>query len=156
MEITEATLLSLKNYVRYKNLIPKHDCYWWLKSSLYILDDYKRCSTVVDNHGDLHLCNVAYDFGVSPALKISDLKSSDYQIGDKFEFGEHTFTIISDTLAQCNDIIGKCSFNRNRSLDNKTATKYKNSDIKKIIDKWYDKSLEKIKSEEKEEEVELE
>ena len=87
-------------------------------------------------------------FGVRPALEIS--KSSGYKIGESVDFGGHSFTIISDTYALCDDMIGECAFRKDFKAKN--SNEYEASDIKRYVEAWFEKvkeqSREEIDSEE--------
>ena len=135
--ITEgAILLSKKEYEAYKSLISPCDSFrWWLRSpgnsdknvmSVYGVDGS------VDNRG----CYVDRELGVRPALLIENLEFTNFGIGDKFIFGEHSFTIISKYYALCDDVIGKCAFKKDITVPNAVA--YKTSDVKKYIDDWFE------------------
>ena len=138
MEITGATLLSKEEYEASKDNIPPFDNWWWLRSpSIY--DKYYNQAVCVDgDYGNLIDSgeNVALgEIGVRPALCISNLSSSNLQIGDKFEFGDRNFTIISDKYALCDESIGECVFRMDWTAED--ANDYEASDVKKYIDDWF-------------------
>ena len=144
--ITGATLLSASE-VKYLNKeILKADNDWWLRSSG---DNVSRVACVVGDIG--YVCNsgtyATYSFGVRPVLQLENLGSSNYQIGESVYFGGHSFTIISDTYALCDDVIGKCAFCKDSKAEN--ANEYETSDVKKFIDDWFEKAKEQVKDKEK-------
>ncbi len=108
---------------------------WWLRSPG---DDcfvaYVYTFGRVDCVGDFAwLCN----FCVRPVLEI-DIESSVFMIGDTFRFGGKNFRIISDKLAFCLDDIGTSLFRRDdRTLDDND---YELSDVKKIVDQWFEEA----------------
>ena len=71
-----------------------------------------------------------------PALKITNLESSIYQIGDTLSFGDHSFTVISEKYALCDEIIEKRPF----CADLNRTNNYGASDIKVFVDNWFDRT----------------
>ena len=150
--ITGATLLSVEEAKNLDKEILKADKDWWLRSPAHYAN-YATC--VGGDSGCVYIAgsNVKGNFGVRPALKLSNLESSNLQIWDKFTFGNHDFTIISDCYALCNDCVGRCTFRKDSEAEN--ANKYEASDIKGYVEAWFEKvkeqSLEERDSEEERE-----
>lgn len=133
LKITGITLLSIEEYEKYKeNICAVKTWYWWLRSPGYD-ENYTavvRGSGLVSHYGS----SVDITYGVRPAL-IINLESSNLQISDKFKVKGYTWTVISDTLAICDEIIGEESFRDNlRAPD---ANDYEASDVKKYIEEWW-------------------
>lgn len=150
-DIKGITLLSLEEYQELKPNISLLNRWWWLRSpGLY---DF-TAAFVYGDDGRVYAYGhyVVGAFGVRPALV---LESSNLQIGDNFEFGNHTFTVISDKkYALCNDSIGDHCFREDWKA--KDANDYEASDVKKYIEDWYEKALLAEKQERKEMEEEME
>lgn len=144
IDIIGITLLSIEEYNKYRDLIPVHDSYWWLRSPnpFLLLAVYGVRS--YDNEVDNKILVADEDIGISPALKISNLESSDLKIGNKFMFGGKIFTIISDDYAQCDEIIGKGVFRKDWEILDRDANDYEVSDVKKYINNWFEKAKMEI------------
>lgn len=137
LEITRATLLSIEEAKQLPLELRKYTSRWWLRSSGY--DSYHAANVgyagVVDNDG---VCVPKDCFWVRPALQISNLNSSNLNVGDKFEFDGKPFKIISDNFAFCLTDIGRHCFREDWRANN--ANDYEKSDIKKYIDDWFEKA----------------
>lgn len=135
--ITGATLLSIEEAREVDEDMLKADQDWWLRSpGLYV-----NCAVCVYGNNGYVLGsgrNVDHSFGVRPALIISNLESSIYQIGDTLSFGDHSFTVISEKYALCDEIIEKHPFCNDRNKGND----YETSDIKVFVDNWFDRTKE--------------
>lgn len=140
------TLLSSEEFDELESRIPPlNDTCWWLRSPGHSDDEAAFVDGVFGLvYGLGH--NVDLVFGVRPALI---LESSNLQIGDSFEFGNHTFTVISEKYALCDDSIGKHCFRKDWKA--KDANNYETSDVKKYVEDWYEKALEIQKDAEEEE-----
>ena len=95
MKITGATLLSVGEAKQLNGDMLKASDNWWLRSagySDYVAACVNGVSGLVNDDGLF----VFFSFGVRPALKITNLESSIYQIGDTLSFGDHSFTVISE------------------------------------------------------------
>lgn len=148
-DIKGITLLSLAEYQELKsNISLKH--WWWLRSPGR---SASNAAFMVGVYGDVHDYgySVNGEFGVRPALI---LDSSNLNVGDSFEFGNHTFTVISEKYALCDDAIGKHCFRKDWNA--KDANNYEASDVKKYVEDWYEKALLAEKQERKEMEEEME
>lgn len=136
MEIKSATLLTIEEAeTLLTKEVRKYNCWWWLKTPGY--NPY--AVMCVCSSGSLN------DFGfdihnnggcVRPALEI-DLKSSNLNVGDTFQFGNKNFKIISETMAFCLGDIGKSCFRKKYKALH--ACHYETSDVKKFIDEWFEK-----------------
>ena len=134
--IIDAMLLSFKEA---KTLLTRteraYNHWWWLRSPGYnsFIAASVRSDGDIDGHG--RLANGVSD-AVRPALKIKNIKSSNLQIGDKFEFGGKTFKIISKNIAFCEGDIGIHCFNKDFRVQK--TNDYKKSDVKKFVDEWFE------------------
>lgn len=144
LEITGATLLSTEEAKQLdKEILKASDNWWWLRSPSIYDKYYNQAAYVEGDYGNLidYGLNVSLgDIGVRPALCISNLSSSNLQIGDKFEFGDRNFTVISDKYALCDESIGECAFRKDWEAEN--ANDYEKSDVKKFVDDWFAKVKE--------------
>ncbi len=138
--IMGATLLSVEDAKNLDEEILKADTDWWLGSHGFF-PCYAAC--VYGVIGDVNDVGevVGNNYGVRPALEISKFSLSyGYKIGDSVYFGGHSFTIISDTRALCDDVIGKCAFRKDSEAEN--ANEYDASDIKRYVETWFKKAKE--------------
>ena len=134
LNIEEVRLLSEEEYIKYKDDIPLLNEWWWLQPS----GRNHYLATIVSYDGLLFgRCVDVACAVVRPVLIISNLKSCNLSVGNKFKAANHTWTVISDTIALCDDSIGKQCFNSNRKEEN--SNNYETSDIKKYIDEWAEK-----------------
>lgn len=138
LEITEATLLTIEEARKLPERLRRYDEWWWLKSpgrfsgQVTFVDD----GGFVNSFGD----HAFVDNVVRPVLIISNFDSSNLQIGDTFEFGDENFEVISNGKAFC---LGDIDYKEFREdLDAPDANDYEKSDIKKYIDKWFEKVKE--------------
>ena len=113
---------------------------WWLRSPG---DDRHRAAYVYGSGSVNFRGNYVYyvDDCVRPALILSNLKSSNLKsikelgVGEHFEFGGYTFTIISNKLALCDEAIAKMAFRKDRKSED--ANQYSKSDVKKFLENWF-------------------
>ena len=140
LEITGATLLSVEEAEQLNGDMLKASDNWWLGSrGRYALT--AACVYGDDGFVGISGYNVKLSFGVRPALKITNLESTNLGIGDTITFGDHGFTIISDRYALCNDIIGKCAFRKDWRAEG--ANVYEESGVKKYVDDWFTRIKER-------------
>ena len=137
LHITGATLLSAEEAREVDKDMLKADQDWWLCSPGNI-DDYAAFVYGDDGYVDVIGGLVENAFGVRPALQLGNLESSIYQIGDTLSFGDHSFTVISEKYALCDEIIKKHPFCNDRNKTND----YETSDIKVFVDNWFDRAKE--------------
>lgn len=137
LEITEATLLSVEEAKALPQHLKSYKDYWWLRSPGYL---HNLAASVGRDGSVYHGGSLVINGGsyVRPALK---LRSSNLHIGDRFEFGNAKFEVVSDSLAFCTDDIGRCAFRKDWKVG--SANVYEASDIKKFVDKWFNVALSK-------------
>lgn len=103
---------------------------WWLSSKGYsyneILTVFKDGSQISDNASNIR--------GVRPVLRLREDKEDPYCEGQTIDLAGHTFTVINDHSALCDDLIGHSVFRNDCNASD--ANEYSNSDIKKFIDEW--------------------
>ena len=131
IQINEITLLSKEEYLDAKENIPAIHKRWWLRSPGY----YQYYAVYVRGVGSLSRSYV--DIGsacVRPALKILNDKSSNLNIGDKFNMAGYTWTVILEGTALCDTVVGNTCFRKDWKSDD--ANKYDASDIKKWLESW--------------------
>ncbi len=133
IEITDITLLSMSEIEAAQsvaNLKAKRD--WWLCSPGLI---YGRTKIVRGEYGDVYVYSTFKKLGVRPVLKISNFNTSNLQIGDKIEVAGCKWTVISDKLILCDDIVGESCYQKKRETDN--VNTYETSDVKRWLENWW-------------------
>lgn len=138
LDITGATLLSIEEAKKLPIELRGHGDFWWLRSPGYepYYAAYVSYGGSICDQGSI----VSSSLGVvRPALKISNLESSNFQIGDQFVFDGKFFQIILDNLALCLTDIGKCWFRESWKVED--ANDYEKSDVKKYVDNWFNKAI---------------
>lgn len=137
LDIKGITLLSIREYESCKDKIKPTSCSWWLRSPGRYAD------TVVAINGAGGVLRTGYNVsrteGLRPALKI-DLESSNLRIRDKIEWANYRWTIISDSLMLCDEIIAEHPFREDWEADD--ANDYEKSDIKQWLENWLAKQME--------------
>ena len=133
----EAENLLTEEQRKCKYKYDNEECWWWLRSP----GMYQDYAAGVDYDGSV-CYRVSNGYGcVRPALKLSTLKSSNLKsieelgVGERFEFGESTFTVISNKYALCDEAIEEMAFREDRKA--KDANVYEKSDVKKFLDNWF-------------------
>ncbi len=134
LDIQEITLLSIeetKEYLTREQLAT--GSWWWLRSPGF--GPFR--AAYVDNDGRVSTDGISVDFshyGVRPALRISSLGSLDLSIGDKIKVGGENWTVISDDLALCENVVGNSCFRYAYTAPD--ANVYEKSDVKIWLDQW--------------------
>lgn len=140
LEIKGATLLSVEEA---ELIVPAQRYYekaWWLRSKgnetyhaayVHTTGDINRDGGFVSHTG---MC-------LRPAL-IINLENSLLKVGDTFKFKGKEFKIISNNLAWMHESdIGFSLFSNN--CHSPFANIYSNSNIKKIVDEWYNSLIQR-------------
>ena len=142
LDISGTTLLSVEEARKLPEKLREYGNQWWLRSPGHnpYITALVRNSGYVSSYGDFVDFSTVF---VRPALKISNLSSSNFKIGDQFELGGVPFEIISNDMAFCLEDIGRHCFREDSEA--KDANVYEKSDVKKYIDDWF----ESVKNENK-------
>ena len=99
---------------------------WWLRSS----GDDVAC--VSAKGYILSGMSVHESAGIRPALRIAHPESSGIKVGDELHVADKTWTVVTDNLALCNDIIAYDVFCRWYQPD----ANFESSNIKNWLEKW--------------------
>lgn len=131
--IAGATLLTIEEAEKLPKKTRAIGEWWWLRSP----GDYRRRVVTVCSDGFVYYDEICADIvcDVRPALVVLNPESVEFNIGDRFRFGENEFEIISEDRALCTESIGKCAFREEQKA--RDANRYETSDVKKFVDKWY-------------------
>lgn len=113
LDVQEITLLSVEEAKALSRDQLNLGSWWWLRSpGFYEYAAYVDFAGEVSDYGH---SVVSSNIGVRPALRISNLKSSNLNSGDKISVGGETWTIISKDLALCDCIVGRTFFRKKRA-----------------------------------------
>ena len=104
---------------------------WWLRSQGACYE-YAALVYGIDGNIDYQGDDVYEEYGVRPALLISNLKS--LKLGPRYMFkvNDIPYVVISDNMAITKDIVDDHVFNSNDSKGNR----YHESDIKQFVEDW--------------------
>ncbi len=135
IEIIEVTLLSIEEYEACKDRVPKVGDWWWLRSPCSI----GNYAVYVNTDGSIYYASFLGNHlsTIRPALRIRNPKSASHQIMDKFNLAGYTWTVVSEDMALCDNIIGRTFFREDWKATD--ASVYEASDIKKWLDRWVKK-----------------
>ena len=133
IDIEDITLLSIEEYEACKDIIPPIYCSWWLRSQSR--DNYSASYVSSDGSVDYFGCYVDKDDNaVRPVLIY---KSSNLQNGDKIKFADYRWTVISENMMLCDEVIGHTCFRNDWLADD--SNDYEKSDIKVWLEDWLEK-----------------
>lgn len=131
--IDSITLLSAEEYKAHGERIKPIDDWWWLRSPV---GSGISAASVYHDGSVSNGSWVDNDFGsVRPVVVLRlNPESPNLRIGDCLAFADHTWTMISDTMALCDEGVGCTCFRADwRAQD---ANDYEKSDVKKWLEKW--------------------
>ena len=125
MELKSITLLTEREYIKYKSVIPETNWWWWLRSPSPGCGSYVH---VIDDDGTLfdYDCN-DYCGGVRPFC-IFDIESdnplfwckSEVLVGSKIKYGKYEWTVLNaengELHALCDGIIAKHRFDEETNI----------------------------------------
>ena len=121
-------LLSIEEYEKYKEIIPKCKTCWWLRTPGYY-SNYASC-VLYNGNVNYNGNNVNYYYnGVRPALKSEIFK----EVGKKYSVGTFSFTCIDENLGIATVPI---SFN----MFDDESNNYEKSYIRKWLIDWNKKN----------------
>lgn len=140
LDVEGITLLTREEVKALPTEIRKCDDFWWLRSQGFLAD---FAAFVDGRFGNIDACGryVSDALGVRPALRVN-LKSINLQIGDKVAVFGYVWTVITENLILCDNIVGESLFREDYAND------YETSDIKKWVEKWYADQVALAESEE--------
>ena len=132
LDMMDVTLLSVEETDGLPDCVKKlrSACFGWWLSSRGFADGYASFVYGSDGKVDKAGLVVEVEHGVRPVLKIANLKFLGLDKDSKFKIDDDCFTVISDTMALCDDVIGLSAFSADGTND------YEASDIKKSVDDW--------------------
>ena len=131
------TLLSVEESQKLsKDILHCESDDWWLRSPGNS-DDKAAVVRGLDDCVDQDGCSVDDEYGVRPALRVHPFHSNPYgvRIGDTIRLFGYKWTVISDTLLLCNDLVDDIPFRKNGKAED--TNDYEKSDIKKWLENWY-------------------
>jgi len=134
LDIVGTTLLSAEEAEKLPSELRRYARWWWLRSPGKFFNS--AASVHSDGFISLYGNTVNVSNAIRPVLQIN-IKSSNLQIGDVFEFGGKEFRVVSDNLAFCLSDIGTYPFRKNWKTTD--ANDYEKSDVKKFVDDWFNK-----------------
>ena len=133
IEISEITLLSVEEYRAARQNIPVISEWWWLRSP----GSFDYIAAYVDSGGSVNAYGNYVNYAnncIRPALRISNLASSNLRAKDVIRLAGKTWTVISDDLILCDESVGNCAFRDDYQAHD--ANVYERSDVKKWLEKW--------------------
>ena len=136
LDVLGITLLSVEEAEQLPEGTRAIRGWWWLRSP----GDYGDYAAYVYGKGlvnDIGYNVHNHELGVRPAL-IVNLDSSNLSIMDKIETAGHRWTVITDSLILCDDIVGFTAFRADWQAND--ANVYEASDVKKWLEKWWEEN----------------
>lgn len=134
LKVIGITLLSVEEYMAAKAHIMPINGWWWLRSP----GDISRRAASVFAYGGVSTYGGRVDDPgsvVRPALLIQNLNFFKLKPGDRIlNYAKHGWTVISDTMALCDDGIGKHCFHEDWEAQD--ANDYEKSDVKRFLESW--------------------
>lgn len=134
LKVEGITLLTIEEYEKAKEHIPRMVEWWWLRSPGYgkfhVANVLRNGSVRMDGH----IIDNA-DGGIRPALLISNLDSFNLEPGDKIlKYLGYDWTVISNDKILCDIGVGRYCFREDS--DAKEANNYEKSDVKAWLENW--------------------
>lgn len=132
IEITDISLLTLKEAEKLPKSIREYYNYWWLQTPA---NDSIFAATVHDDGAVVNHSSFVYynKNAVRPAITISNLKDLGVSVGDTITIQNKKYVVISDDKVLYDDEIVYHRF------DGSTSD-YEKSEIKKVVDEWLNES----------------
>lgn len=129
LKVLGATLPSIEDILSVPVKERVYNNWYWLCSP----GSLRHTAGYVSYSGEVYdRATVDCNFGsVRPALILSNISGTDFNVGDVFEICSYRFKIISNTLAwMYEQDLGRYRFDNNTNV-------YEDSDIKKLVDEWF-------------------
>ena len=140
--IIGATLLSVEEAKQIPLNILGFGGWWWLRSPGYFTGN----AAVVDGDGVVRERGDSVDDdndSVRPALHLYLEPSDPMSDGTKLRIGKYGFIIVCNgKYALCDTPIGKSAFRKD--WDAEDANDYEASDVKKVVDDWFENEIKGI------------
>ena len=133
IDIKDIALLSIEEYEKCKDIIPKIKEYWWLRTPSYNSTGHVG---YIDPNGNMNYkggFSVFDQIGVRPIL-ITNKNFSKNNLGNKIYFINYKWTIINSNILLWDDIIAQTYFHSDWLAND--ANDYETSDIKKWLENW--------------------
>lgn len=132
LDIQGITLLSKEEYRAAKDIIPRINDWWWLRSP----GNYSDFAAYVGNDGSVfnrgrHVCNDCG--GVRPALIVNQ-ESANLCLNDKVLLWGYTWTVVGNNLMLCDELI------YNRRFD-EIENRFETSEIRRYLEEWLSKNM---------------
>ena len=132
LKVQEITLLSAKEAENVDQYILAGGSWWWLRSPG---KDPRTAASVNESGHIISRGNgVNISGGIRPALRIENLESGNYQIGDVIRIADKAWTVVSSDLVLYNGIIGHGRFRKEWEASD--SNDYEASDVKKWLHNW--------------------
>lgn len=145
VQVTGVTLLSKDEYEQNRDLIPKKDDWWWLRSA----KDRQAYSVSLGGDAGCVYALESSNGAVFPALQC-DLAASNLTPGDKVILKGQSYTALRGDLLLKDKLIGRSEFRKEWKAPGANA--YETSDVRNCVEQWYEKEFGRTVS--REEEVE--
>lgn len=132
LDIQGITLLSKEEYRAAKDIIPRINDGWWLRSP----GNYSHSAAFVHNDGFVGEYGrlVNHDGGaVRPALIVNQ-ESANLCLNDKILLWGYTWTVIGNNLMLCDELINHCRFD-------KKENRFEISEIRQYLEEWLSKNM---------------
>lgn len=131
VDIKGVTLLSLEEYSACRDMVPTSGTYWWLRSP----GSLGGHACAVGDNGSVYsygyVVHLGSNRGVRPAL-IFEPGSSKLSAKDKVKVNDRWYTVISENMMLCDEIVGSTCFSISNPSEETNV--YENSDVKKWLE----------------------
>ena len=136
LKILSAELMHAPDVLHLPEHLRKYRHWWWTRTPGPLLN----VCCAVKQDGDISKYKETHISGiyVRPVLILENAKAAGFKIGDRFHFGHKRFELIFHNVAFCVSDIGCHSFRADAQAAD--ANIYEASDVKQIIDEWFEKA----------------
>lgn len=132
LDIQGITLLSKEEYRAAKDIIPRINDGWWLRSP----GNYSHGAAVVGIDGSVgeYGLSVKHEsIAVRPALIVNQ-ESANLCLNDKILLWGYTWTVVGNNLMLCDELIS------NHMFDEK-ENRFETSEIRRYLEEWLSKNM---------------